>query len=293
MIALKQKWIIFFVGGILICTLYFVFLAKETHVVFVPQEIATGTIEGLTETSTPDLVKKNKSIFFLSPRMGETVKMPFSLFGITRAFENTMQVEIIKKETGELILKKAYTANAQEPSFFGEYNIPFEVKELCDGKTELQATVFIESPKDGARMDEETISFFCGEKGGRQINVYFENAQEEGAISCEKVFTTKRIIPQTSHILEATLQELLKGPDAKEKEAGFVTNVPSGVILKSVVLKNAIATINLSSDLSRYGGGSCRVGLIRKEFEETAKQFETVKDIRIEVEGETEGVLEP
>jgi len=287
--TLRQKWISFFIGGVLFCALYFVFLAKETHVIFVPREEATGTIEG--SINIPN--QKNKSIFLLSPRSRDTLKMPFVLSGIARAFENTIQVEIIKKETGELVIKKSYITNAEEPSFFGDFSIPFEEKELCDGETELQATIFVESPKDGARMDEETISFFCGEKGGRQINVYFENVQEEGEISCEKVFATKRIIPQTSRILEATLQELLKGPDAKEKEAGFITSIPSGVTLKSVILKNATATIDLSSDLSQYGGGSCRVGLIRKEFEETAKQFGTVKDVLLQVEGKTEGVLEP
>jgi hypothetical protein len=45
--------------------------------------------------------------------------------------------------------------------------------------------------------------------------------------------------------------------------------------------------------LQAYGGGSLRVMLIRKQIAQTLKQFPSVREVRIAIEGQTEGVLEP
>jgi len=39
--------------------------------------------------------------------------------------------------------------------------------------------------------------------------------------------------------------------------------------------------------------GSCRVGAIRAQIEETLKQFPTVQNVIISVNGNTENILEP
>lgn len=295
MMTPTQKWMSFFVGGILVCGLYIVFLVKETHVVFVSEEyFASSTEEAHTEQETQgNNLEKEKSIFLLSPQSGELMRTSFQLFGIARAFENTIEVEMRKKESGELLYKNSFIVNADDPSHFGEFVISLGSRDYCDGKTEIQAIAFVESPKDGSRMDEDSVNFFCGEGGLRQVDIFFENAKEEGEISCDRVFRVKRGVEATPKILETTLKELLNGPQEKEKLSGFVSSIPNGVSLRSVALKGATAIINVSSDMSQYGGGSCRVGLIRKELEETAKQFGTVSDVELKVEGKTEGILEP
>jgi spore germination protein GerM len=45
--------------------------------------------------------------------------------------------------------------------------------------------------------------------------------------------------------------------------------------------------------MQAYGGGSARVDMIRQQITQTLKQFPTVNEVRIAIEGETEGVLQP
>jgi spore germination protein GerM len=45
--------------------------------------------------------------------------------------------------------------------------------------------------------------------------------------------------------------------------------------------------------MAAYGGGSLGVRLIREQITRTLQQFSTVREVRIAVEGQTEGVLEP
>ena len=48
-----------------------------------------------------------------------------------------------------------------------------------------------------------------------------------------------------------------------------------------------------SQEMRAYGGGSARVMLIYRQVEQTLKQFATVREVVIAIEGETEAVLEP
>jgi spore germination protein GerM len=56
---------------------------------------------------------------------------------------------------------------------------------------------------------------------------------------------------------------------------------------------DGVATADFSRELRAYGGGSLRVMLIRKQISQTLMQFPTVHTVRIAIEGQTEGVLEP
>ena len=63
--------------------------------------------------------------------------------------------------------------------------------------------------------------------------------------------------------------------------------------LLELTIQNGVATANFSKEMRAYGGGSLRVMLISQQIRQTLKQFSTIKDVRIAIEGETEGVLEP
>ena len=68
----------------------------------------------------------------------------------------------------------------------------------------------------------------------------------------------------------------------------------SNIRLASVpICVNDVATANFSKELAAYGGGSLRVRLIREHIARTPRQFSTVREVRIAVEGQTESVLEP
>ncbi len=115
-------------------------------------------------------------------------------------------------------------------------------------------------------------------------------------------------IPKTTKIATAALEHLLWGPPSPNL-AGFGTEIPTPqqvlafpgrqsdwgprVRLLSVTIVDGVATADFSKEMEAYGGGSLRVKLIRDQITQTLKQFSTVQQVIIAVEGETETVLQP
>ena len=124
----------------------------------------------------------------------------------------------------------------------------------------------------------------------------------------ETVVPVQQRVPRTVRIGTAALNELLWGPGPPNL-AGFSTALPTPdevlsyggrapgwgerVRLRSLVIVDGVATADFSKELQAYGGGSLRVMLIRKQITQTLKQFPSVREVRIAIEGQTEGVLEP
>lgn len=133
-----------------------------------------------------------------------------------------------------------------------------------------------------------------------QVTVYF--------VLGEQLQATQRYIPRTLGVGAAALNELLWGPPPLNL-AGFETAIPTPedvlnyhargadwgprVTLRGLTITDGVATADFSQEMRSYAGGSLRVMLIRQQIEETLRQFATVQEVRIAVEGETEGVLEP
>ena len=114
-------------------------------------------------------------------------------------------------------------------------------------------------------------------------------------------------VPRTSQVATAALNELLWGPVADD--AGYSTALPTPaevlsypgrttswgarVRLLKLTITDGVALANFSPELRAYGGGAARVAMIRKQIETTLRQFPSVKEVVIAIEGQTEGVLEP
>lgn len=127
-------------------------------------------------------------------------------------------------------------------------------------------------------------------------------------VAGEQTIPAQIRIPRTPQIGAAALNELLWGP-APGNPAGFSTALPTPaqvlsypgrgadwgfrVTLRKLTITSGVATADFSRELRAYGGGSLRVRLIRAQITQTLKQFSTVRDVRIAIEGQTEGVLEP
>lgn len=124
----------------------------------------------------------------------------------------------------------------------------------------------------------------------------------------EQVGPQARRVPRTPRIGTAALEELLWGPPPIS-QIGYGTALPTPaqvlsypgrapdwgprVTLRKLTIENGVATADFSQELKAYGGGSTRVMFIRQQIMQTLKQFPTVRDVRIAIEGQTEGVLEP
>jgi len=60
-----------------------------------------------------------------------------------------------------------------------------------------------------------------------------------------------------------------------------------------LTIENGVAKADFDPQLQFQVGGSCRVQAIRAEITQTLKQFPTVNEVFISVNGETELILQP
>lgn len=125
------------------------------------------------------------------------------------------------------------------------------------------------------------------------VKVYFNNSKMNEEFSCNKVVPLNREIPKTQGVARAALEELFKGPTEKEKEQGFFTSIPSGIVIQSLSIENGVAKADFNEQLEFQVGGSCRVAAIRAQITETLKQFSTVNSVIISIDGRTEDILQP
>jgi hypothetical protein len=124
----------------------------------------------------------------------------------------------------------------------------------------------------------------------------------------EDVVPVQQRVPRTVRIGAAALGELLWGPGPPNL-AGFTTALPTPeqvlsyparepdwgprVTLRRLTIVDGVATADFSQEMRAYGGGSLRVMLIRQQITRTLLQFPTVREVRIAIEGQVEGTLEP
>lgn len=134
-------------------------------------------------------------------------------------------------------------------------------------------------------------TFDSDSKEKTSVKVFFNNSTK-GA-ECEKVTPALREVSKVAAIGKTTIEELLKGPTAMEKSQGFSTAINANVKVNSLTVSNGTARIDFDSNFNKNLSGSCLVLAVRAQVEETLKQFPTIQDVIISVNGETESILEP
>lgn len=125
------------------------------------------------------------------------------------------------------------------------------------------------------------------------VKIYFNNSKLDPEYSCNKVFPVEREILKTSAVAKAGLEELLKGPTENEKAGGFFTSINNGVKIQKLTIENGIAKVDFDEQLEFQAGGSCRVSAIRSQIIQTLKQFQSVNEVIISINGRTEDILQP
>ncbi len=119
------------------------------------------------------------------------------------------------------------------------------------------------------------------------VFVYF------GKIETEEVIGLIREVEKGLSIEEATLRKLLDGPTEEEKEDGYFTSINEEVMVQSFKIEDGVIFVDFSKELEEGVAGSARVMAIRSQIEETLKQFDTIEEVVISIDGETEDVLQP
>lgn len=154
--------------------------------------------------------------------------------------------------------------------------------------------------EDGALLQRVEVTMLP-ESATQRVQVHWIGADGQPIIF-------EQAVPRTPQIATAALQELLNGPPDGNL-AGATTALPttqeivtfSGrdsswgyeVKLLKLTITDGVATANFSQELRAYGGGSARVQAIRQQIEGTLRQFPSVQQVVIQIEGQSEAGLQP
>lgn len=146
--------------------------------------------------------------------------------------------------------------------------------------------------------DAEACILMCVQKceglaaGESVVSVYFPNTQlDPEHLDCSVVFPSRRAV-LSGDLGKAAVEALLRGPTDEEKTSGAFTSVPEGTELRSLVVKNGVATADFSGTLHQ-AAGSCRVGSIRAQIEKTLLAVDGIQAVVITVNGKADDVLQP
>lgn len=245
--------------------------------------------------------RSTASITIDSPKAGETMTSPFTVIGQARGewfFEASFPVRLFDALDREIAVAPAqaegdwmtedfvpFTATLSFDVPTAQYGTLVLMKDNPSGLPEnderVEIAVWLEPSAGGAPAAETVVEAFFGKSGAA--------AGEE----CTTVAAVQRSVPKTQAVARAALEELLKGPSAEDAAQGFITSIPSGVALQSLDITNGTARADFSAALETGVGGSCRVTHIRRQIEETLKQFPTVQNVIISIDGRTEDILQP
>ena len=230
-----------------------------------------------------------------SPKTNATIASPFEITGEARGnwyFEASFPIKLLDKDGKEI---GSAIAGAQS-DWMTENFVPFKaILEFTASYSGDVSLVFMKDNPSGSPENDAEFSVPVKIEKSETIAVkaFFNNSQLDPEASCNKVFSTERTIAKTEAVARAALLELLKGPTEEEKRAGFFTSINPNVKIQTLTIENGIAKVDFDEQLEFQVGGSCRVSAIRSQITETLRQFPTVKNVVISINGRTEDILQP
>lgn len=242
-------------------------------------------------------VTQNTDVRNINVTANQSLTFPFTLTGEARGnwyFEASFPVRI-EDSAGHTVL--SVPAMAQGDWMTTDY-VPFKVELNPTEAVSTDTGTLIIQKDNPSGLPEHEASVRIPIRFSQQSIVlkafFINNATDPNRTDCTAVEAVTRSVPQTTAVARAALEQLLLGPSTAEKANGFVTSINSGVTIKALTITNGTAAVTFSKNLQTNVGGSCLVGGIRAQIEQTLKQFSSVKTVKISVEGvKDEEVLQP
>lgn len=141
--------------------------------------------------------------------------------------------------------------------------------------------------------DAEACIMMCVQKceglgeGEAVASAYFPNSTlDPEHLDCSIVFPVARVLRTEGRAAEpeALLEALLKGPTDAEKSEGYFSSLPEGLEMRSFDVDGGVARVDFGAALGKVAG-SCRVGAIRAQIEETLMQYSDITKVVITIAG--------
>lgn len=242
--------------------------------------------------------KPSGDIVIESPQDGGNVSSPLNVWGKARGswyFEASFPIKLVD-EDGSVIA--AVAAEAQSDWMTNDF-VPFKATLRFVPPASGKMFLVLEKdnpsglPENAASTSITVYSRIQDSSETMTVKAFFNNNKLDPEISCNKVFSVERTVAKTTAVARAALEELLKGPSESEKANGYSTSINSGVKIQKLTIENNVAKVDFDQTIQEQVGGSCRVSAIRSQITETLKQFSSVKDVVISVNGNTDEALQP
>jgi len=243
----------------------------------------------------PALVGIENEITIDSPAPEATISSPLEINGKARGnwyFEASFPVKLFDANGNQIAVMPV---RAQSDWMVTDF-VPFKATLEFPAPATATGTLVFQNDNpsgDPARSKSFSMPIVFGAVAKTKIEVYFNNLKLDPQVSCNKVFSVDREVGQTQGVARAALEELLKGPTDAEKNDGYYTSINTGVKIQKLTIENGVAKVNFDEQLENAVGGSCRVSAIRAQIVATLKQFSTIKDIIISINGRTADILQP
>ncbi|UFX83162.1 GerMN domain-containing protein [Candidatus Absconditicoccus praedator] len=130
-----------------------------------------------------------------------------------------------------------------------------------------------------------------GEEEGEQtanVDLYFMEVVD----GTEQTVPIQREIDLDNGQEESALKALIQGPTDEEQDEGYSSAIDQATQVLSFEIEEGVATVDFSSELEP-AGGSAMVMSIQEQINNTLTQFESIDEVVIMVEGQSEDILQP
>lgn len=230
-----------------------------------------------------------------SPKPNETVSAPLKITGVVTGngwagFEGQVGTVKLLDSAGKELAQGVLTATTEWTTLPTSFETSITFKSFFDSVGTL---VFHNENPSGDPARDKTFILPINVKASTEtmaVKVYFMPKSSD--TDCGQVDAVERVIPKTQTPATAAVEELLKGPINGEED-GYSTSLNPDIKLQSLKIENGTAKVDFDETLEKNVGGSCRVTAIRAEITQTLKQFPTVQNVVISINGRTQDILQP
>lgn len=262
------------------------------------EEQNSATSSAVGNDLEPVAEQNNDDLFKLTqPEAGSIVTSPLVMSGQARGtwfFEASFPIRL-EDASGNLIASTIGTASGD---WMTEDFVPFlaSLEFVVASDTEAVIIFQKDNPSDMREYDREVrvpVILKATKPDQMTVKVYFTNNILDPEVTCQKVFAVERQVTKTAGVARAALEELLKGASESEQVQGYSSNLNAGITINSLKIDGQTAYVDFDKQMEEGMGGSCRTAAIRAQIIETLRQFPTISEVVISVEGRTEDILQP
>ncbi len=254
-----------------------------------------GPPEGEAAGAAIDLAATDPRVRVVSPEPGAVVSSPLTVRGRARGpwyFEGSFPVRLVNDAGRRLAGGTARARGAWTTADF----VPFEATLSAPWPSGGTGLLVLERANPSGLAENAGRAVvpvrFDEAAPRRKAVLAFFNRPAGGRHDCRAVWPVARGVEPGRETARAALDELLEGPTPAERDRGFLTNLPSGVGVRSLAVKRGTARVDFDEGLRRVAG-SCRVRAVRAQVERTLEQVPSVETVVISVEGDEATALQP